>query len=77
MSKSSQRTPIASLAGKVLVSAYMFSDEVDAHGLVLKLNDGSEVSIEFNYDIRLGAEVIHYTWEDGETVAIETLRSES
>ena len=58
MSKLARRTSIPALIGQRILNAYIFSDELDAHGVVLGLDDGSDLSIEFNYEARVLAEVV-------------------
>ena len=40
MNKPALRTPVSVLIGRRILSAYIFSDEPDAHGVVLCLDDG-------------------------------------
>lgn len=64
MSKHASRTPVPAIIGRRVLSAYIFSDEFDAHGVVLSLNDGSDLSIAFNYEARVLAEVVTWKSED-------------
>ena len=71
MNKPALRTPIAALTDRRVLSAYIFSDEPDAHGVVLCLEDGSDLSIEFNYKTRVAAEVIISKSEGDDPVLLQ------
>ena len=64
MSKSAQRISVPAIVGRRVDSAYIFSDEPDAHGVVLSLDDGSDLSIEFSFTSCVSAEVIILRSED-------------
>ena len=71
MSKLAPRTPVPALTGRRVLSAYIFSDELDAHGVVLSLDDGSDLSIEFNYETRVMAEIVISKSEDDDAVVLQ------
>ena len=73
MSNSAKRTLVPALAGRLVVSAYIFRNELDAHGVVLTLSDGSDVSIEFDCETRLVSNVLQCTGDDGEAVLLQTV----
>lgn len=73
MSTSAKRTLVPALAGRLVVSAYIFSDELDAHGVVLTLDDDSEISIEFDCETRLVSKVLQCKGNDGEAVLLQTV----
>ena len=73
MSKSAPRTFIPAVAGRVVKSAYIFNDELDAHGVVLTLDDDSDVSIEFDCEARLVSKVLQCKGDDGEAVLLQTI----
>ena len=68
MSKVARQIPVPALTGRRVLSAYVFSDELDAHGVVLRLDDGSVLSVEFDYETRVMAEVVISASEDDESV---------
>ena len=70
MSSSAKRVPVPSLIGRVVNSAYIFGDDLNAHGVVLTLDDGTDVSIEFNFDAHLSSIVLQCSDEDDEAVVI-------
>ena len=70
MSNSAQRTAVPAVVGHRVVSAYIFRDELDAHGVVLGLDDGSDISIEFNYETRVAAAVLRSRADDDEGVVL-------
>ena len=70
MNKSPIRTFIPAVVGRLVVSAYMFHNEDDAHGVVLTFDDGSDVCVEFNYGMRVAAEVFQCKGEDGEPISL-------
>lgn len=71
MSKPALRTPVPALVGRRIVSAYIFSDESAAHGVVLNLDDGSDLSVEFNHAGRVTAEVVILKAEDDVAVVLQ------
>lgn len=73
MSKPARRTPIPALMGRRILTAYIFSDELDAHGVVLGLEDGSDLSIEFNYETRVLAEAVIARPENDDPVVLMLL----
>lgn len=74
MSKSIQRTPIPALIGRSVIYAYSFSDELDGHGIVLTLDDGSDVSIEFNFEPRLALCILQCGRENDDAVVLQNGR---
>ena len=48
MSKLASRTPVLSLIRQRVLSAYIFSDERDAYGVVVKLDDGSNTALRLH-----------------------------
>ena len=72
MSKSALRTSVLALAGRLVKSAYIFNDEHEAHGVVLSLDDGTDISIEFNYETRVAAEVLQLKSEEDVAVVVKT-----
>ena len=73
MSKSALRTSIPAVAGRLIKSAYIFKDELDAHGVVLTLDDDSDISIEFDCETRLVSKVLQCKGNDGEAVLLQTV----
>lgn len=73
MSKLARRTPIPALIGQRILNAYIFSDELDAHGVVLSLDDGSDLSIEFNCQTRVLAEVVTAKPDNDDPVVVMLL----
>ncbi len=74
MSKHASRTSVPAIIGRRVLSAYIFNDELDAHGVVLSLDDGSDVSIEFNYETRVLAEVVTSKSEDDDAVLLQRVK---
>ena len=72
MSNSEYRSFIPALNDQIVVSACIFSDELNAHGIVLSLDDGSEISLEFDLDTRLISKVFRCNGED-DAVLLDTL----
>ena len=72
MSKLAQRTVVPSVIGRLVFSAYIFSDESDTHGVVLTLADGSDISVEFSCERRLAWTVFRCKEERDEAVSIQT-----
>ena len=73
MSKLARRTSVPALIGQRILNAYIFSDELDAHGVVLSLDDGSDLSIEFNYQTRVLAEVVTAKPDNDDPVVVMLL----
>ncbi len=73
MSKLARRTSIPALIGRRILNAYIFSDELEAHGVVLSLDDGSDLSIEFNYQTRVLAEVVTAKPDNDDPVVVMLL----
>ena len=74
MSKLALRTPVPSLIGQRVLSAYIFSDELDAHGVVLRLDDGSDLSIEFDCETHVAVEVVLSKPGDADAVVLQSSR---
>ena len=68
MSNPAKRSVVPALASQLLVSAYVFGDELDGHGVVLTLHDDSDISIKFDRETRLISKVIQCKGADGEAV---------
>ena len=77
MSKLASRTPVPSLIGQRVLSAYIFSNELDAHGVVLRLDDGSEISIEFGCETHVAVEVLFSKADDDDAVVLQVLKMNS
>ena len=73
MRKSSQRVPIPAVIGRRVLSAYIFNDEPEAHGVVLSLDDGSDLSVEFSHEPRVAANVIILESEDDEAIVLKMM----
>ena len=73
MSNPANRTIVPSLAGRLVVSAYIFADEPDSHGVVLTLDDDSDISIEFDCETRLVSKVLQCRSADDEGVLLQTV----
>lgn len=73
MSNAEQHTPIPALVGQLVVSAYIFNNEPEAHGVVFRLHDGSDISIEFESEPRLSSKVLQSAAGDGEALLLQTI----
>ena len=73
MSISANRTLVPVLAGRQIVSAYIFGDEPDAHGVVLTLDDDSDISIEFDCKVHLISKVLTCKGAAGDAVLLQTV----
>ena len=73
MSKSASRTSIPVITGRLVKSAYIFNDEVNTHGVVLTLDDDSDISIEFDCETRLVSKVLQCKSADDEAILLQTV----
>ena len=71
MNKLAQRTPIPAVIGQLILSAYVFSDESDARGVVLTFQDGSDLSIEVDREARVPWKVLQSNEDDGDIIAVQ------
>ena len=72
MSNDAKRSLISTLIGRTVSAAYVYNDGLDAHGVVLAFEDGSEASIEFDSKRYTTSEGLHYRWKEGEAMMIDS-----
>ena len=53
------REAIPAVVGRVIASAFVLNEKPDAHGVLLIFADGTELSVNFSFQMRVDAEDLH------------------
>ena len=71
MNKTLTREAIPAVAGKSISSAFVLKESREAHGVLLVFADGTELTVNFNHETRVGAEILLYRWDGGEATMLD------
>ena len=67
------RADIPAFAGQLVISAYIFSNEVECHGVALTLDYRNEISIKFECETRSVTEALESKDEGADGAWLQTL----